>query len=507
MNEVETRYTLHMRDLRLRLAGLLVTLLLVACGDDDSREDPGGASPSPRAIGTTSVARSEALGPGATSEKALSAAFERVRPAVEEVLGHRFEDPVRFLPASTDRIEDLLTSETILFSKGMEERKQTLEAAADTLAAAKLQSMQLAPVLLAKIDTDTGEILVQSGAFKRLADTAPEFAGINTQPFLDLIIAHESVHIFQHRTFDLKTFAAGSRSPEKLTCRCCVMEGHAQYVTKRVAGKLGLEAEFALLRAVNSEVPTTIKDPLVRMMTEVIISTLGMSYIQGQEFFETVAAEVGYAKAVEVLFSTPPERLRSVTHPGEYLAGDEPASRIEEIVRQGFALFDEDRYTVTTVGLQSITLRTVLSLADPEEIEEAVGDFIEGAIIVGRAKSGGPGSMLTASIIVNDSEEAAERFTVIERKIVTRKDEVFSKPGGTAQIIATKYEDLEHEGKPGFSADKTVRVGRRDMHVLTVVLQRGPVVVEALAVNVDEDMKALIALAEKVLGICDALSK
>ena len=60
-----------------------------------------------------------------------------------------------------------------------------------------------------------------------------------------MFLMHEMVHVYQQRTRDGRLFPTELEDPEEIVCRRAVLEGHAEYVTRRAAEYLGV-SEFTL---------------------------------------------------------------------------------------------------------------------------------------------------------------------------------------------------------------------------------------------------------------------
>src|SRR5262249_14323342 len=180
----------------------------------------------------------------------------------------------------------------------------------------------ISSVVFAKIELKAKDrILVIPENFEAHAKLGGEAsAGILSSDFLDLILVHEFVHIFQNRKFGLKRDFGKPKSREELTALSIADEGHAQFITQKVAEERGLLRSFELLERVVSEVPASITDPALRLLFESAQQYRSFPYVQGRRFFTSLVGELGYAGALARTFEKPPRSHRQVSHPEEYLS-------------------------------------------------------------------------------------------------------------------------------------------------------------------------------------------
>jgi len=153
----------------------------------------------------------------------------------------------------------------------------------------------------------------------------------------DRILIHELVHVHQLRHLEAPAFWESIRSRADLTARSAVLEGHAQYLTQRIARRVGLGAQYDEEVRAYTEGPEAPQE-WVRRLNRVYRAHGYFRYVQGREFVAYVVDRLGYAEAVKRIFSQPPT-LAQVSRPEEYFAPVHEASwgRVFEDLRRWLA--------------------------------------------------------------------------------------------------------------------------------------------------------------------------
>lgn len=439
-----------------------------------------------------------------TSADAMTARFaERLRGPLEEVLGAKFEAPVEFAPCSTADLAGLLASENEGFYANLDgaPEGEALREAVHT------EAEQLAPMLIGKLRLHDGGVWIAPGFMERMAAEVPSLRerGLGGQAFLDVVLIHEAVHVFQHRRFDLLAFVGKPRTREELVGRFAVIEGHSQHVTARVAAALGLGDAFELLCDVNSEVPPDVEDDALRLMLQAVVANASVAYVEGRSFFAHLAGELGEEAALERAFSQPPRTLRELARPADYLSGAKAAVDVVALAERLNGLIDPEAYRTQTVPLAAAALRAGLSVIDADQAAKALGGFVEGRIVVGQpVQSVVPGAQLVVAAMVGQDDEAAGLLFETEEAVLRAKDEQFSQPGSMIRILSTEYVRDPIEGTPSLLAIKSLEVqGVMTIEVQTLVLRRGSVVLEVLANAIPMEKEALIELGKAALATLD----
>jgi HEAT repeat protein len=438
-------------------------------------------------VATVASARDADYGAGA-----LRARVEALRPDVEQVLGAPLGDAVQVRVATPGALEEILAREL--------EAQQALLAGGprgEVLREACTQQAKfLSRILLAKVDVESGAIHICPDNFRRIAEVDASWKGLLSQDVLDAVLLHEMVHVFQMRRLGLARFVRALPSTEQLTARSAVIEGHAQYVGRLAASRRGLEAAVALIDRANTEVPSSVEDPSLRHLSEVMGANLGFAYLDGEKFVSAVVAKLGYASAVQRIFSSPPATLRAVSNPSEYLEPPPPDSSLDDLAALVQRLLAERGGTTQIVPFPIPALRAVMAPAGPEVVEGAMRAFDKGLAIV---SAGDP--LITVGLLRGRDEEAGR--TLYDADIATSKakDAAFGRPGVQIRIVSAAYREISLGGADGLEIVKTVQMGGSRQRVETVVVRRRELVLEALVANAQAAPGDAARIAREVLEI------
>lgn len=247
--------------------------------------------------------------------------FKKLQPAVEKELQLRFGTTVRFVIKSTEQMAELVGKEnywiemrrtgTSLSALDPDEEDACIQAAKPT-----------AQMLLGKVDLQNNYVAICPENFRFIAGLSPGYSWITDPESLDVVLIHESVHIFQNSQLGIKKFFAkkGAQldNQDKLMSIFSVLEGHAEYVTKRSCEAIGLGKYFEHWVDLHTKTPEEIKDPFTKAMMNTVISTSSFQYVQGEKFLDALVKKMGYEKAIPLVFENPPQSTLEVGFPERY---------------------------------------------------------------------------------------------------------------------------------------------------------------------------------------------
>ncbi|MBI4606751.1 MAG: hypothetical protein HY721_32710 [Planctomycetes bacterium] len=428
--------------------------------------------------------------------------LEALRPDVEEALGEKLGEPVVFVPATRKDVANVIAAENAEILAEVEggPRGEALEEACEA------QARAFAKILFAKIDVAKGVVLVVPENFEAQAAALGDAGGRLLSPeFLDLLLVHESIHAFQERRFGLRKVFGRPRSQDELTARMSVVEGHAQLVERKVAEKRGLKDAFLLHEEVVTGVPPSVKDPAERLILETLQQFLAFPYTEGHKFLATLERKLGYAKALERAFKTPPATLRAVSHPDEYLSPPKVVLDLRKLAEKGAGLLDEDKYKTQVIALPANALRQGCLLAGKEAVEKAFRPYRASAVVVGSALEGMPGSQFGFTLIELTDEAGAKGFLELEELVARKKDEQFKAPGGLAQIVSAEYERLEGPDAPCLYVEKTLKLAGQEKQnrVRSLLIGHRRFVIEVMGVYTTETRDELLTLGRRLKKLID----
>lgn len=282
--------------------------------------------------------------PADFSRAGIEARIAAIRPHVEAVLGESLGGPVRFAVATPEELQELLTRQFVATRKGIEGAP-----GGDLLEqACRLLAELLSQAVYAYVDVFTGTLHICPENFARIAGLSNEWAGMTSQTGLDVVIAHELVHVWQMRRYPLLEFVGTPHSNDVLMARASVAEGHAQYVAERVARRMKLTRGFELMVSTMRDAPEDLRVGFNRDFVKKMQDAASTPYIHGQTFVEAAARRLGYKAAVARIFEQPPAGLEQVRSPKEYFDPTPPPfdhDRAVRIVRRYLAEQGDDEVT------------------------------------------------------------------------------------------------------------------------------------------------------------------
>lgn len=427
----------------------------------------------------------------ARSADALAARWAAVRAAVEAELGAALDPAPAFVPGTRAELKALIARENVDLLANVEglpegdALREACEAEADLLSR----------LCFAKVRVASGDVLVVGETFRFASQVAPELAGIAERAFLEVVLVHEAVHVWQHRRADLRAFLGQPPTIDALRARMAVIEGHAQHVTRRVAATLGLSEAFDLLVRVNTQVPSTAPAPLPPE-AKALMEAVGIIYIDGERFVTAVIDRLGRDAALERLFADPPGGPGAVTNPDAYLGAAVDLGAILQKARPDLP----PRWRRQSVPVTADLLRPALEKAGPEALAWLETGFRE-ALAAAATDPAVPGRQVTVSLIRCASAAAALKLLEVEVAAARAYDEELKRPGAFATIMRADYGDAGLEGHRGHYIDKAVKTDGTVV-VRTLAVARGEFVVEVLTVHHPALEKAqLQALARAVLDL------
>ncbi len=249
------------------------------------------------------------------SLEALNKRLAILLPDIEKELGAKSSSPILIQSCTQEEMAKVIGAENAAFDA----KRRAEEPDADEIEAYSVQARSVAKLILGKLDTKRGMLLVCPETFSSLAEAGEEFKGMLNQEYLDIILIHETIHVFQHRRFPLDQFIGDSQDIEEMIARSSVIEGHTEYIVERVARKRGLLDAFRLDEKISAQFPTFSFAGGRREFEENLAESLvSFPYLHGRKFFEKLVERFGYEKALETVFKHPPKKTFAIVYPEKY---------------------------------------------------------------------------------------------------------------------------------------------------------------------------------------------
>jgi hypothetical protein len=363
---------------------------------------------------------------------------------------------------------------------------------ARTAAEADAASSAIARGMLAKYEFASHTIHVVPENAEWVAERLEDPALLSPE-VLRVVLVHEAVHAQDFQRFPaLEAARQGRTTISGLKAVGAVVEGHAQYVTARVAAATGIEDAFRRFsRAITALAPGS--DAAQRILLEFAAAEMEFAYEQGRRFFEAVAEARGPEGVLAVL-RDPPETVEAIENPARWLspagAGAHPDL---DLLLEGYEpLLPVEGWSERRSPLLRTQLEAVFRpLADPAKVA-VLAAYEEGRIRMAQRPDGG--GMVVVLVARFAAPEDATHYLTLARRLSEAKDAALRE--GRIRIAAASYADGAgpQRALPGFSVAKTVAVeGAASQAVLLETTAVNRYVVEITLVDAPLEREALAA--------------
>ena len=454
---------------------LVLTLLafLVSLVEPVRADDPAPAAPvAPPPAAPASKPGNPAIHATAWRDETIVAArFEEALAAVEKACGAKFETKPTFRLSTKAEVKKVLLAELEPFKEAMG-LGASLESACEMLSGA----------VAAKYDVDHAIVHVVPGNVETLAKALamPELA---TEESLRVVLAHECTHALDFPRFHWKAKRAVLTTAEQHGAFGAVIEGHAQFVAKRIAATIGLTTAFDRFTKSITALPPDLPN-FEATIAKAIASQAEFAYDQGATFLEAVFAGGGDAGLLAAL-EEPPQTSRAIEHPDTYIhpdAGPKPfaLAPLFDLLR---GLTPEPAWTHVSQGVIEGAIRGQLT-ALPDDVRKTALDGFRDATIL-RATRTADGANAFVLTMRFETPEQALAFAKADRMVTELKDAGLKT--GSVRVVSAKYEDGAGTGGKvaGCVVEKQVEAGPLKIRAFTALFAAGPIAFELAIVNVD----------------------
>jgi hypothetical protein len=214
--------------------------------------------------------------------------FAEARPHIETALGYRFDPAPRFRMANERDLEHWRRSEieaqigwqfpdiakaggTVLVETSREARKGYVSACIAGASGGR-------------------EIILFSANAAKIAAWDPALAGVSSRALAQLAIVHEAVRMALELRYNITDRQRACADRDGYLATEALVEGRAQWVTREVARRLGVESAFPLLAQIWLHVPDRLGDPAMRAATQEFYRRRHWMLASGLAFQDALAA-------------------------------------------------------------------------------------------------------------------------------------------------------------------------------------------------------------------------
>ena len=351
-------------------------------------------------------------------------------------------------------------------------------------------SESISDALLAKFSLGENEVLVNLEVFFRL-DEEFGLTGLASHEVLQAVLVHEAVHAIDDVEFSLAKLEELIVDADSSQTVNALIEGHAQFRSRRVCADHGMTAAFERFSSAISFVPET-DDPVDALLMATYVAQMTFWYEEGERFFLAVHAAKG-EEGVREVFEAPPTESVFISQPDWYL---DPSSRpeaefdLEERLGVIIDLSSKSDRTLTKMKLLKPQIVAGLALLPEVEVESVLAELQDNLMAFYQGRD----DLFSVGIFSMSSAVWSRSFFDLEEELLYAKDEAMSE--GDIRIVSSEYEEIR-EGVQygdavagnfeGLYCKKMMEAGPMEMEIANLVAVRGRTVIE---VSVMEDGEA-----------------
>ena len=397
-------------------------------------------------------------------KKTIKGMIKSAVPMIEDITGRDFKKKVKFKLVKRNSVwKAVMEGARPIYKKLLKDESD--DAVARQLETTAVASSQFALGLYVPSEK---KFLVVPDNVKFSVKTL----GIEEEDFYDvvfLIVAHELVHALDDQYFDMQRIQASMDSSEAMLAFAALREGHAVYVTDRIAEKLKLSDTA---KEISVKSAAGVMDPGDRAQMQIFHST----YVKGSEFVRAIVEKKGPAGVSEA-FASPPVFTRQVMNPTAYLSPSIhtglDCSKLLENIRPTLPI---EGMQTQSVSLGAVSLSAVLISQgiNEKEARMVAGECTSGAIFNAYKKTLKPKTLMIIALNFI-SRESAEKFLEMSRKTDASTEAQYNaKLNSTYKVVKDVTPELK-----GFDTTRYRHVEKETNGVVTTELS-----VEGLMENV-----------------------
>jgi len=367
-------------------------------------------------------------------EKSIETMIEKAEPLIEEITGMKFKERIKCELVKREVVRDVLAEELL------PKYKNLLKGTGDDIIARQVETVAhvTSQSLLGKYSLIEKEFLIVpdnvESTIKLFAIKDEDF-----QDFVFLVVAHEMVHALDDQYFELQKKEIDMDNAETMQAFGTLIEGHAVYVTNKIAERLKL-SEAANKLSTKSAAGVT--DENDRLQQQILYGT----YVKGSEFVEAIINKKGLAGVADA-FASPPVSTRQIMNPEEYLTPSiVSAFDCSKLLEKVAGTLPTEGMHTQSAALGTMALSSML-IADgiPEKEANAVANnCLSGAAVVAVKQTLKP-KMMTVIALNFASRESAVKLLELSKKTDQSTEAQFNAKLNSSYTVV-KEEELKLDG-------------------------------------------------------------
>ncbi len=433
----------------------------------------------------------------------IQALFDEILPLVENETGKKFTK------APEIRIIKYYELKVILEEEFLPQVKVALPDSTEEEARdqARDLAIKLCGIIVGKYVLKEKAIVILPDTFRELAKQRND-PYINSREMLRFTLIHETIHALDdHGEGALTRLFKNARTSEDLGIVNALVEGHAQYVTRRIYVRQKREKEFFDNEKKKFTGPSDM-DEVEKIRANQYYANMVSAYVDGRRFFEALEKE-GKKDFVDRVFRSPPKSIRVIYHPELYFH-PERAPRLRDLTALWNAMKKKygEEWKSTVQKLSDAQMRASFGgLLPKEEEKDMMGSYLGGEVLSFQPRDVGTDKMVVLAVLEMESSRAANRAYDLMLRLHRRKDEMMKE--GAIRITRSDYRKQESPNSDrNIAVEKWINVQGTGVFVRDTMMVIGPFFIEHLTSGredgKDEGVKPVI---EELEEICEFLKK
>jgi hypothetical protein len=367
-------------------------------------------------------------------EKNIEAMIEKAEPLIEEITGMKFKERIKFILVKREGVRDVLNEELL------PKLKNLMKGMDDDMIAREVETIahDASQIMLGKYSLIKKEFLIVPDNVESQIKML-DIKGGDFMDFVFLVVAHEMVHALDDQYFELQKKEIAMDNAEGFQAFGTLIEGHAVYVTNRIADRLKLSETANRLSTKSAAGVTNEND---RLQQQILYGT----YVKGSEFVEAIINKKGPAGIAEA-FASPPVSTRQIMNPDEYFnpsnAINFDCSKLLEKIAGALPI--QGLHTQSSnLGTMALSAMLISSGIPEKEANDVANDCLSGAAMVAAKQTMKP-KMFTAIALNFASKESALKFLELSKKTDQSEEAQFNAKINSSYTVA-KEAELELAG-------------------------------------------------------------
>jgi hypothetical protein len=368
------------------------------------------------------------------NEKSIKAMIEKAEPLIEEITAMKFKERIKFRLVKREVVRDVLAEEFL------PEFKNLLKGSTDDVTARQVETVshETSQSILGKYSFIKKEFLIVPDNVESITKWF-DIKDADFQDFVFLVVAHEMVHALDDQYFALQKKEIAMDNAERMQAFSALVEGHAVYVTNKIAERLKL-SETANKTSWKSAAGALNEIDRLQKQSQYDV------YVKGSEFVGVIIKKKGLNGVAEA-FASPPVSSWQIMNPEEYF-NPLPANTFDcsKLLEKVAGVLPTQGMQTQSMALGTMTLSEMLvsSGIQKKEANAIANDCLSGAVMIAARQTLKP-KTLTAIALQFSSGKSATTMLAMSKKTGKADEAQFNAKLNSAYTVV-KEAELKMDG-------------------------------------------------------------